>query len=245
MKNPIANKNNSIGVSVDTPMEFKLLAFLVFMSFSALLNAQNIQLFEAFMGDYYQVNELYELGGEWTYSVSLNGKDKGELVLLKNEDANHYTFKGKTLKPAVSYNEKNNITIMALPILGYEFLNKVSFLSFSEEIVMVQYELEGKGNPLINSEGISKQKLAIEFEYDGQKIDSVEFVSDYKYQKVNMSFKGEEVECFKEVLTSHCKAGSFITTSYFDPLTYGYLEFMIEMLDGDKLEFKLEKVNLN
>ncbi|MEQ8908254.1 MAG: hypothetical protein RIC95_03610 [Vicingaceae bacterium] len=215
------------------------------MSNTSSLNAQNNEIFEAFMGGYYQVNELYEVGGEWTYSVSLNGKNKGELVLLKKEDANHYTFKGKPLKPAVSYNEKNNITIMAPPILGYEFLNKVSFLSFSEEIVMVQYELEGKGNPLINSEGISKQKLAIEFEYEGQKIDSVTFVSDYKYQKLNMSFMGEIVECFKEVLTTHCKAGSFITTSYFDPLTYGYLEFKIEMPDGDKLEFQLEKVDLN
>lgn len=60
-----------------------------------------------------------------------------------------------------------------------------------------------------------------------------------------MNFKGEEVQCFKEVLTSHCKASSFITTSYFDPRTYGYLEFRIEMPDGDNLEFKLYKVDLN
>lgn len=132
----------------------------LFLVLPIVSHAQNSEIFEAFMSEYYRVKELYELDGEWTYSVSLNGKNKGELVLLKNEDANQYIFKGKTYKSAVSYNQANNITIMTPPILGYEFLNKVLFLAFSEEIVLVQYELKRKGNPLINSEGNQQTKVS-------------------------------------------------------------------------------------
>jgi hypothetical protein len=68
-------------------MYSKTLNLLTLIFYGSSLVAQTNELFEAFMGNYYQVNELYEVGGEWTYSVSLNGKEKGELVLLKNEDA--------------------------------------------------------------------------------------------------------------------------------------------------------------